>query len=150
MSTIDPLLPVPEALTRVEAYDAALARELAQVFGRLAGAGRALVWAQERLPALVATSGSTGVLQLLVDESRRLTGVEEVWALTWRGSLQRGSASFRALAGGSGVDGASPPGPADISSTVVGRVVKDGQAAWSDDAQADARFLAAEIGRAHV
>jgi Nif-specific regulatory protein len=137
-------------LLAVRSLDVALGDRLALAFERLKRAGYALAWARERLPRFVAAGcgSSQGVLEALVDEARMLTGAPEVWAVTWSGDVLSGRGSFRALAGHS-ADGA-PVGanpellaPDGLSRTIVGRALRDGKAAWSDDAAADARFAQA-------
>ena len=138
----DPALPA--ALARVRALDPKLADDLAGDFLRLARAGSALAWAQARLPALLEAPTTSAKLEVLVSESKELTGVPGAWAVTWRGELGR-RMSFRAVAG----DGANVPAPAEISKTMVGQVVAEARPAWSDDAMADARFTGAESVQAY-
>jgi DNA-binding NtrC family response regulator len=120
--------------------DPALAESLSDDFRRLARAGAALAWSDARLGPLIAADGDRALLQALVAEARALTDAPRVFALSWQGDGKTGRVSFRALAG----DGETVPDPGAISHTIVGRVARDGRAAWSDDAAADARFQAAE------
>jgi DNA-binding NtrC family response regulator len=138
---------LPPALQRVATIDPALAEEVAEAFARLARAGEAMAWAQERLGALVAAGTPAAIVRLLVQEAQQLTGAPAVWAVTWTGSLEAGTVSFRALASarqGGGRAADDVPAPGEISRTIVGRVVAEGRPAWSDDAQSDARFEAAQ------
>ncbi|MFZ5477308.1 MAG: sigma 54-interacting transcriptional regulator [Myxococcota bacterium] len=132
-------LPLPGALRRVAALDPTLAAALADDFGRLARAADALAWAQARLGGLLRCAGPSEVLALLVAEAKARTEVPVVWAVTWDGDLEKGRASFRALAGHGEV-----PAPGEVSRTVVGWVAREGRPAWSDDAASDARFAAAQ------
>lgn len=132
-------LALPPALSRIRTVDPGAADELTSAFTRLARAGTALSWAQARLPALLAAPTHAARLEVLVAESRLLTGVPGAWAVTWSGRLGR-NMSFRAVAG----DGAQVPAPAEISRTIVGQVIEDGRPSWSDDALVDARFTGAE------
>ena len=135
---------LPSSLQRVRALDPKLADELSSAFTRLARAGSALAWAQDRLGALVAAPTSSAKLEVLVAEGKELTGVPGAWAVTWRGRLGQ-RMSFEAIAG----DGGSVPAPAEISKTMVGQVIEEGRPAWSDDAMADARFTGAESVQAY-
>ena len=130
---------LPPALSRIRTLDPQAADELASAFTRLTRAGTALSWAQARLPRLLAAPTVAARLEVLVDESRQLTGAPGAWAVTWRGKLG-GNLSFRAVAG----DGSQVPAPEEISRTIVGQVIEDGRPSWSDDALVDARFTGAE------
>ncbi len=135
----------PPALQRVAAYDPSLAEELERSIARLTRAAEALVWAEERLPRLLAAPSTSGRLEVLVEEARALTDVPEAWAVTWTGDLTSGKVSIQAVAG----DGGSVPAPDEISRTVLAQVVTEGRPAWSDDALADARFAAAQSVQAY-
>src|SRR5262245_54843955 len=111
---------LPPALSRVQAMDTALHRELAEDFRRLAAAAKALSWAQSKTPDLIAAGGDAGVLRVLVAAARDLTGVPHAWAVRFRGDVASGKATFRALA----ADG-EVPAPDDISHTVVARAVAE-------------------------
>lgn len=65
---------LPATLERVRALDPKAADELASAFTRLARAGGALSWAQERLPALLAATTTSAKLEVLVAEGKALTG----------------------------------------------------------------------------
>ncbi len=130
------LTALPPALQRVSAYDPTLAEELDRAIGRLSQAAEALVWAQERLPELLAAPSTAARLELLVAAARELTGVPEAWAATWSGTLGQGPVSISAVAG----DGGKVPGPEELSQTILAEVVETGRPTWSEDALADARF----------
>ncbi len=134
-----PLSRSPSSLKRVRALDPVLADELESDIGRLVQAGSAVAWAQERLPRLVQAGSATGVLRVLVEEARALTGVPGAWALSWSGSIDRPSVEALAVSGETPVIRAMPT-PEAISKTIVGQVIHDGRPAWSDDALADQRF----------
>ena len=141
---------LPDSVKAARAFDASLGDRLERDFVRLTRAGDALVWAQRRLPTLVAAGTASRLLRFLVDEAKELTGAPIGWAVSWSGDVLGGRASFRALAGDSGtVDPGDLLDPAAISKTIVGRVIKEGRPAWSDDALADARFEAAQSVQAY-
>jgi Nif-specific regulatory protein len=138
------------SLARLQALDPASAERVSQAIERLARVADALAWARDRLPRLIAAGTATGVLEVVVDEAKLATDAPEVWALTWTGDLLKGQASFRALAGVS-ADGETPRGadgellaPDGLSRSIVGRAVREGRPAWSDDAADDARFSGAQ------
>jgi DNA-binding NtrC family response regulator len=131
---------LPPSLQRVAAYDPTLAEELNRSIGRLSQAAEALVWAEERLPELLASPSTAARLEVLVSAARELTDVPEAWAATWTGALGQGPVSIAAVAG----DGSKVPGPEDLSQTILAEVVAAGRPTWSDDALADARFAAAQ------
>ncbi len=141
---------LPESVLAAQALDPALGERLERDFTRLTRAGDALVWAQRRLPAMVVAGTAARLLRLLVDEAKEQTGAPVGWAVSWTGDVLGGRVSFRALAGD---QGSFDPGelldPRAISRTIVGRVVKEGRPAWSDDALADARFEAAHSVQAY-
>ncbi|MCO4746401.1 MAG: sigma-54-dependent Fis family transcriptional regulator [Proteobacteria bacterium] len=137
---------LPPALTQLEALDPSLYRTLADDFRRLALASEALAWAQSHLPTLIAAGDTTSTLQALVRIAQEETGAPVAWALLWDKKPGSGTVSFRALAG----DDAHPPDPAAISGTMLGEVVEQGRAAWSDDAQNDARFLSSSSVQAYA
>src|SRR5262245_2541457 len=122
---------LPPALSRVAALDPALAEELSEAFSRLARAGEAMVWAQERLAGLLAAETPSAILAFLVEESKKLTGAPGAFAVTWRGDLESGTASFQAMASAGEVFGGKVPAPGEISRTIVGRVIKERRPAWS-------------------
>ena len=109
---------------------------------RVLRAADALAWARERLPKLVAAGAESAVLELLVHDAVALTGAPEAWAATWDGDPMKGKASFRALAVRSRKKHAVPE-PTGLSRSIVGHALRDGRAAWSDDARTDARWLTA-------
>ena len=131
---------LPPAIQKVAAYDARLARELEQNYSRLLLAGEAMVWAQSLLPELLSAPGPSALLEVLVTHARTLTAVPNVWALNWTGDLDGEEVSYSAVAG----DGATVPSPSNTSSTILVDVVRNGRPAWTDDAQADARFASSE------
>ncbi len=131
-------IPLPPSIEQVTVLDPNLGERIGQDFTRLIRASGALLWAQQRLPGLVAAGSPTAVLQFVVAEAKQLTGVPSVWAVTWKGDLGKGTASFRALAGADGVI----PAPVEISRSIIAQCVKDGRPAWTDDASSDARFVA--------
>ena len=130
-----PDIPLPAGLHALRRLDARLAEELESSFLRLARAGEALTWAQQRLPALLDAPTTTARLELLVREGRALTGAPEAWAVTWRGDPEQ-ALSVEALAG----DGVQLPSPDGVSKTIVGHVAREQRPAWSHDALADARY----------
>lgn len=136
---------LPEALVEVESLDPGLFQRLSADFTRLATASEALAWAQGHLPALLEAGDPTATLRALVRVAKEETGAPLAWALLWRGNPKQG-VSFRALAG----DAAETPDPAAISNTLLGQVADSGRPAWSDDAQNDARFVAAESVQAYA
>lgn len=109
---------------------------------RVLRAAEALAWARERLSRLVEAGAESAVLELLVHEAVALTGAPEAWAATWDGDPTKGHASFRALAVRSRKKGTVPE-PTGLSRSIVGQSLRDGRAAWSDDARTDARWLTA-------
>ncbi len=134
---------VKRGLELLEGIDSSAASAIEDRLVRLLRAGRATVWARQRLPALAAASSERERLQLLVDEAVALTEAPEAWAMTWSDGY-RGS-RVRALVGtgaGRTADGTWVV-PAEISRSVLGRVAELGHAQWSDDARSDARFLGA-------
>jgi two-component system, NtrC family, response regulator AtoC len=124
-------------LERIAALDPALGAEARAAFDRLRTATAAVAWANERLALLLGSPGPGGALRVVVDEARALTGAPEVWALR----LARGEPG-RVVALARGGDGATIPPPREVSRSIVGDVLRTGRPAWSDDAAADARFLA--------
>ncbi len=136
---------LPPALQRVAAYDPGLAEELDRSIARLSRAAEALVWAEERLPELLAAPSTAARLEVLVAAARELTDVPEAWAATWTGQLDGGQVSISAVAG----DGSKVPGPDELSQTILAEVVAAGRPTWSDDALADARFAAAQSVQAY-
>ncbi len=135
-----PEVVLPAAIARVRVLDPALADALAEDFTRLSRASGAVAWSQAQLVRMLAAPGEQAVLAEVVAAARETTRAPRAWALTWRGDLATGRASFTALAG----DGAALDSPPEVSRTILGRVAKEGRPAWSDDASQDARFLAAE------
>ncbi len=131
-------IPIPASVRGVAAYDRALADAIAEDFRRLARVASAVTWAHAKLPSLLVCASRNDVLELLVREARKLTGVPVAWAAIWNGNPDEDTVSFRAIAG---VD-PSVPAPREVSRTVVGRVVREGRPTWSDDAGADERFAA--------
>ena len=133
----------PSSLQRIRAIEPLLADELEADVGRLVRAGSAMAWAQSRLPRLVHAGSATGVLRVLVDEARQLTGVPGAWALAWSGDIEQPSVEALAVSGETPVIRAMPT-PDVISKTIVGQVIREGRPAWSDDALADQRFSGVE------
>jgi DNA-binding NtrC family response regulator len=131
---------LPDGLRRLRQLDPRLAEELTGDFTRLSRAAGAVAWAQRQLGPLLAAPTEAAVLAAVVSAVRGLTGAPRVWALTWSGDLSRGQASFETVAG----DGVALGAPPAVSRTVLGRVSANQRPAWTDDAQEDARFLAAE------
>ncbi len=107
----------------------------------MVGATEALVWAQSRLPALLAAGGGSGVLTVLVELAHELTDPADIWALQWSGSLK--SPSITAFVAG-GSRALAVPAPEEISRTIVGHVLGSARPGWFDDAASDPRFAAAE------
>jgi len=133
----------PSSLQRVRSIEPGLADELEADVGRLVQAGSAMAWAQGRLGRLIRAGSVTGVLRVLVDEARSLTGVPGAWALAWSGDIERPSVEALAVSGETpGIRAMSTPEA--ISQTIVGQVIREGRPAWSDDALADPRFGGAE------
>jgi len=137
---------LPPALDRVRALDPALAESLGEDLARLSRAGQALAWAQGWLPALLSAPGERAALLVVVEAARQATGAPRAWALTWRGDLASGRASFEALAG----DGVQLEAPPQISRTVVGQVASLRRPLWSTLSAQGARFQAAESVQALV
>ncbi|MCB9780254.1 MAG: sigma-54-dependent Fis family transcriptional regulator [Alphaproteobacteria bacterium] len=133
-------IPLPAGLARLRLRDPALAQELTDDFRRLSHAASAVAWAQGQLDGLLAASTDRDLLAVVVAAARELSGAPRGWALTWRGDLAAGRASFEAVAG----DGVVLDAPPALSRTVLGRVAAEGRPAWTDDASEDARFQAAE------
>ncbi|NCG19267.1 MAG: AAA domain-containing protein [Rhodobacterales bacterium] len=134
-------MPVPKSIAQVAALDPALGAEIQAQFERLARAGGAMVWANQKIQALSQAQSAGEVLRVVVDEARNLTEVPVVWALRWSGTPSKGI-SFKGLIGAGQEEGLPPP--SDISGSVVGQVAEQGAPAWSDDAAADARFVASQ------
>ena len=137
--------PLPPAIEKVAALDAAVARELELTFARLLLAGDAMVWAQGLVPDLLAASGPSARLNVVVEQARSLSQVPGVWAVIWDGDLEGNEVSYSAVAG----DGSTVPSPTEFSSTILVEVVRSGRPAWTDDAQSDARFASAESVQAY-
>ncbi len=132
--------PLPPAIEKVAALDAGLARELELTYARLLLAGDAMVWAQGLLPDLLAATGPSARLNVVVEQARALAQVPGVWAVMWDGDVKGTEVSYSAVAG----DGSTVPSPSTISSTILVEVVQGGRPAWTDDAQSDARFASSE------
>lgn len=101
----------------------------------------ALQWAVALLPCFLNLDSDADVIALLVDEARKLTDADNVWALTFSGDLRKKTASFEAFAGS---DTSAIPSPSEISNTVVGRVMETSSALWSSDIALDNRLQKAE------
>ncbi len=131
---------LPGGFDRLRRLDPALADRLGEDFTRLAQTSTALAWAHGQLPSMVAATSERALLSVVVERARELTGAPITWAVSWLGDLPSGRASYAAMAG----DGATLDSPPALSRTILGRVVERGQPAWTDDAEQDARFRAAE------
>ena len=94
-------------------------------------------WAVDRLPRIASAGNASEVLSLVVDEARTLTRARQVWALLFSRNPRNRRASFEAFAG---TNAKGLPAPADISNTVIARVIDCGNAVWSGDASDDSRF----------
>ncbi len=138
---------LPPVVDDVASLDPVLGARLKDDLSRLTEAAGAVAWGNRRIPALIdaASSGPTELLSLLVDEVKALTGVPTCWALAWSGDPEDETVTFRALAGdGGGLGAAGLTTPSEISRSIVGQVLREGRATWSDDARSDARFRASE------
>jgi len=133
---------LPPAIERVRAWDPTLADALATAFGRLTIAAEAMVWAQDRLPALVAAPTASAVLEVVTAEAWALTGAPHVYAVAWDGAdgPTRRIRAVSTAAGASTAVAADLPLPEQLSGTLLERVAREGAPAWADDAVADARF----------
>jgi len=129
---------LPPDFQRLATLDPALARSLSADFERLASTAEAVAWANGHLDTLLAAPGKQALLSALVRIARDASGATGVWAITWSGDAP--TLSVDALSG----DGAAVPPPANVSQTILGQVIRDGNAAWSDDARQEARFQAAQ------
>jgi len=101
----------------------------------------ALQWAVGLLPCFLNLDSDADVIALLVDEARKLTEADNVWALTFSGDLKKRTASFEAFAGS---EASTVPSPSEISNTVIGRVMETSTPLWSSDVALDNRLQKAE------
>ncbi len=135
-----PLTELETIVQRVCELDAELANKLELALASLTYDHDALLWAREQLVNLLDAGATTSVLAFVAEQAQQLTGVPSAWAVTWKGSLEKGKASFRALACSGQRQPDAIPAPAEISRTVVGQVVTSAEPVWIDDAYADPSY----------